>query len=259
MGIKMKKNALTLAETSQPQREFWQKSTAATEPSTRIEHSKRVLWLLTALCEAFDKTLTEQLHRIYVIALENIEEQALEQCLPSLLKSRKWMPKPSEIREACGAQTSIDRPTLSWQAVRQAITTIGAYDSVDFDDPTINACLRSMGGWEQVTEWASDDIHWRERDFLRNYAALLGVSLRSEQTAPLAGIYELENGPSIPSRTWRVGCLSVGTQGRYLTHRITSDPKRIEAQHSPAVANLVRNLPLTNEEMVTSISSSTTR
>ena len=101
-----------------------------------MTHSKRVLWLLTALCEAYERTLTDQLFDLYEVALKGVDAKAIEAALPKLLKrDTGFMPRPGEVLAACGGNPEeFDPAGLAWKVVLQAIIKVGGYDSVVFTD-----------------------------------------------------------------------------------------------------------------------------
>lgn len=173
--------------------------------------------LVTMLAEATGRKLSADGLMAYEIALSDVSLESLNRAALNLLRSSKFMPTPAEIREAAGAVTgqiaAKDRPTLAWEAVRRAISRVGAYDSVEFDDVIIHAAIRSMGGWAALCDSTSEEMVWREKDFLRTYGALMNLPLGSEQTERLSGISERENGRVIPVRVVRVGCLTTETSG----------------------------------------------
>ena len=67
----------------------------------------------------------------------------------------------------------------------------GAYATVQFDDPTIPATIRSIcGGWEALCEVPSEQLHnWTRKAFLETYRAISASGKVSAiACAPLSGI-----------------------------------------------------------------------
>lgn len=109
-----------------------------------------------------------------------------------------------------------DRPILAWQAVRDAVRRVGAYDSPNFADPVINAVIRELGGWPCLCDTPGDEMHWLERRFCAAYSALAGANLPEDQTKRLVGITEIDNARSgyrsEPVRVADVACLTAPSE-----------------------------------------------
>jgi hypothetical protein len=173
--------------------------------------------VVTLLAEAFGQKVTPIRLMAYEAGLSDVPLSALNAAVVRAIRESRFMPTVAELRELCGVVSgrieAKDRPLLAWEAVRRAISRVGAYDSPNFADPVIHAVLRSMGGWTQVCDWTLDEMPWREKEFKAAYAAMFHVQLPDEMTSRLAGIAEKENGLAIPAQVVAVGCLSVGTSG----------------------------------------------
>jgi len=118
------------------------------------------------------------------------------------------------INALAGTQVSAkDRPLAAWQAVRDAIRRVGAYDSPDFADTVINATVRELGGWVSVCDTLSEEMQWLEKRFCALYSALSGANLPEHQTQRLAGITEIDNARNgyvnEPVRVAQIRCLTV--------------------------------------------------
>ena len=107
------------------------------------------------------------------------------------------MPPPAKLRELANAgETSHgDRAVLAWGAFEKAVQGIGYYRSPDFDDPIINATCRNLGGWMAAccTEGEEFDKWYRQR-FLKTYEVLSRRGVGDEESAPLIGCVQRENG-----------------------------------------------------------------
>lgn len=206
--------------------------------------------LVTMLAEATGRKLTAEGLMAYDIALSDVPIAALNTATYRLLRSAKFMPSPAEIREAAGVATGAvaakDKPTLAWCDVRRSISRVGGYDSPNFEDAIINATIREMGGWVLLCESTVEELVWREKDFLRMYAALSSCNLADDRTERLSGITEKENGLAIPAPVVDVGCLTTGGNGT--TKRLqVIDEKRI-VTHAEAVTSLSRRLVFDDRE-----------
>lgn len=201
--------------------------------------------LVTMLAEVTNRKLSEIGFMAYEIALADIPLESLNAATMRLLNSATFMPSPAEIREAAGvvsgAIVTKDRPTLAWEAVRRAMSQVDGYGSVDFDDKVINATIRQIGGWIELCEATLEQLIWKEKDFLRTYAALATCQLSDELTRPLFGIHEQSNAasyPSEPTTVFAIGCLTTGTTDitKVIAQPETESVKRIE---SPIAAEVL--------------------
>ena len=115
--------------------------------------------------------------------------------------AKRWLrendsgfPSIAAIRGLAGDLGDQDRALLAWQTLRQGLRRIGKYQSVDFDDPLINATVRNLGTWSEISEIKGDDFYiWFRKRFVATYEALCRSGVSEEMAAPLPGIIEIEN------------------------------------------------------------------
>ena len=104
------------------------------------------------------------------------------------------MPTPAELRELAGELTPKARAIIAWGVLSREAQR-GYYETVEFDDPIVNAAIRNIGGWEYVTT-IDDKREWesfvRQR-FEAAYVALYQRGISIGQGAPLLGYHEREN------------------------------------------------------------------
>lgn len=160
--------------------------------------SEQILECVTILAEAWRQKITPMTVRTYELGLSDLDINAVNRGVFAAIRECQFMPSVHELRKLAGAaETQInakDRPLLAWQAVRGAFSKVGAYDSPEFDDAVINATIRELGGWPQLCDTPSDEMHWLEKRFCATYSALCSVKLPTDQTKRLAGITEIGNG-----------------------------------------------------------------
>ena len=58
----------------------------------------------------------------------------------------------------------------AWTKVRQAISTVGAYDSIVFDDAHIHPVITDIGGWVSLCHQTDQDLKFTEHKFLKRYS-----------------------------------------------------------------------------------------
>jgi hypothetical protein len=83
----------------------------------------------------------------------------------------------------------------AWLAFERAVSRIGYIKSVDFDDPTINATVRALGGWEAVCGMPANEFDtFLQKRFQDTYCALARSGISAEQAEPLLGWADKQNG-----------------------------------------------------------------
>ena len=98
-------------------------------------------------------------------------------------------PKPAELLEFVNGDTG-DRSLLAWEKVRKAIVSVGAYQSVRFDDPAIHSCIELMGGWPELCATRVTELKWKQKEFETAYKVMAKQRTHSEK---LCGIVETQN------------------------------------------------------------------
>lgn len=150
---------------------------------------------IIALAEMFRKQLSEPGLRLYAAAIADIPANIVETAVCESAKSCKFMPTPAELRELAGEARIDDRATLAWEAFSRAVASVGYYKSPDFDDPIINATVRTLGGWERWCSMPSDEFDkWGRQEFVKTYAVFSRTGVNGDVAAPLVGCFERENG-----------------------------------------------------------------
>jgi len=103
----------------------------------------------------------------------------------------QFAPKPADIvRQLRGTQA--DRSLIAWGKVMDAMSRVGAYRSVAFDDGAIHAAIEDMGGWPTVCRSEVDELPFMQRRFCDLHRA---YSLRPDASWParLVGEHEAAN------------------------------------------------------------------
>lgn len=152
--------------------------------------------VITSLAAAFGREPTEPLLMGYWLGLENMTLADVKRAACLAMKESKFMPVPAELRELAGigGVKPEDRAVLAWQTVQCAMRRFGYYDSVDFADKTINAAIRTLGGWEGICiRDEEQDPKWLRQEFERTYAALCRTGVAADLTPPLVGFHDREN------------------------------------------------------------------
>ena len=203
--------------------------------------------LFEALCAAFRVEPSEPLAMAYWLGLKDLDAAAFEQAVGRAMREAEHMPKPVELRRLAGERTEEERSVVAWSQVRDAVRRVGAYGSVDFDDPAINAALRAMGGWPRLCGLNGDEFDvWAAKEFARQYAAwsALRVTPESEQARPLPGLSEQHNvSIGAPFELHRIG--SGGTRRELVSHqpvRLIEGPTEEMESEPTDVTEVVRSV-----------------
>jgi hypothetical protein len=219
--------------------------------------TEQILECVTILAEAWRQKITPMTVRTYELGLSDLDIADVKRGVMSAIRECQFMPSVHELRKLAGAAgTRIeakDRPLLAWEAVRRAISKVGAYDSPSFDDAVINATIRELGGWPLLCDTPSDEMHWLEKRFCATYSALCSVKLPADQTERLAGITEINNvrngHPSAPIPVAQVRCLtSSSVADKPITRRF--EQQEVPKLTGPHVAseNLAKRLTFDDRE-----------
>jgi hypothetical protein len=132
--------------------------------------------------------------------LDDLGAEAARRAIVVTLRDYQYagFPPVGVVRKNAGAsqgalQTS-DRSMLAWAVVKSAIATVGGYRSIQFDDPIVTASIRALGGWERFCDCEAGEKFdvWLRKEFEQVYRALLASGVDAEQTAPLAGLIEID-------------------------------------------------------------------
>jgi len=149
---------------------------------------------LIRLASGFGEMLSP--HRIdsYWEALNDLDDDAFELATVEALKTRHRFPMPVDLREAVNGKLGAVA-LLAQHVVETAMASVGAYASVDFEDPAVNASLRGLGGWSAVCSIdAGEWRRFRSREFRTLYEAHSQRGGAGELARPLPGIVEATNG-----------------------------------------------------------------
>lgn len=103
----------------------------------------------------------------------------------------RFMPLPANLR--CYLLGDSNAQALfAWTKVQLAIRSVGAYESITFDDPIIHWIIVDKGGWIQLCKLTEHDLKFYQAEFVKRYAA---YSLKCPSTYPshLVGVLEHQN------------------------------------------------------------------
>jgi len=72
------------------------------------------------------------------------------------------------------AGTTTDRAALAWGKVLGAMSAVGAYSDVVFDDPAIHAAIEDCGGWVKMCRSQTEELSYLQHRFCQAHKAYTG-------------------------------------------------------------------------------------
>ena len=148
--------------------------------------------LMLGLAENYGQSITTEgiELRFKVLAPYSIAE--VEAAAFSLLATRKYttMPTVADFLERLGGGTAEDKAEVACSKALDAAAVYGAYRSVVFDDPVLQAVINNnFGGWAKFCQAEYDK--WLRKEFCEAYAAYSRQGFAEYGYLP--GICEVEN------------------------------------------------------------------
>lgn len=158
------------------------------------DRATRFVKAITLCARAFRTETDAIMLEAYSMGLEDVPIEKIEDAARQALSSCRFMPTPAELRELAGDATPKDRAQLAWETVRRHIGRLGGYVSPDFEDRAINAAIRGLGGWVQLTGKPTEELDsYTRHAFLAAYPAWVSRA-DGEPGEGLPGIMQHENG-----------------------------------------------------------------
>lgn len=149
----------------------------------------KFLQILAGAHGFYGKDLSEFAGQVWIEAMKGFELQQVTKALSAHLMDPdrgQFMPKPGDIvRQLQGTQT--DRALVAWGKVLAAVSDVGAYRDVVFDDPYIHLCVVDVGGWPKVCRTGYDEISYLQHRFCDSYRAYVRRGEPSEYPGRLTG------------------------------------------------------------------------
>lgn len=182
------------------------------------------------LCESFNREATEVVIEAYRMGLDDIPLEAIKKAVVTAIKTCRFMPTVSELRELTGEIKVEDRAVLAFAALNKAIDQHHYIRSVDFDDRAINATINTLGGWEAICDTPQKEWNtfFRKR-FIDTYVAYTRSGRIGESAgAPCVGFIDREN----HFNGFNTNNLVRIETGLPLTHEAAPQPLRVRGQRA---------------------------
>lgn len=174
------------------------------QPGGAFEH------LMLALGATFRVEVTAALRVGYWLGLRDLPLAAVQEAVGKAMATARFMPTPRDLRDLAGVMGVDQRALVAWNAVKRAIRAVGSYRSVDFDDPVVNATVRTLGGWLRLCGTDSDEMdRFVAKDFQRVYRELSSLKPHQDLTRYLPGVFESGGDLTLAEPPARVACGTV--------------------------------------------------
>lgn len=147
--------------------------------------------LLTWVGELYGKNISAQLFEIYWWSVQKYSLEEIKRAINLHILNPdigQFMPKPADlIRNIEG--TNEDKALQAWSKVLAAMRTVGAYESIIFDDSIIHVVIEKLGGWIKFCHTSDKNLPFLFQDFQRCYLTCLICRVPSDRKQ-LVGIDE---------------------------------------------------------------------
>lgn len=155
----------------------------------RTNEFPRFIEVLTGVHDFYGKDMGDFAAELWIEAMKTFELEQVSKALSAHLmdpERGQFMPKPADIvRQLQGTQT--DRAAVAWGKVAGALSDVGAYRDVVFDDPIIHLCVVDLGGWPKLCRTGYDEQSYLQHRFCEAYRAYARRGEPAEYPARLTG------------------------------------------------------------------------
>jgi len=86
----------------------------------------------------------------------------------------KFLPKIGDLTRVLEG-TPTDRGMIAWGTTLDAMSSVGAYRDVVFDDPAIHACIGDLGGWPKLARTPLNELGYVQAAFCKAHRAYTGL------------------------------------------------------------------------------------
>lgn len=155
------------------------------------DEAERLYTSVSMAVMALNGSVDQTLLAGFRLGLRGIDVGRIEAACERAVQTMERMPKPADLRRLAGERTPEQAALVAWEKACHAVSVMGPYKTVNFDDGVTNAVIRSLGGWPEFCgRFAGDEEEkWIRHEFLKAYAAM---PTGDEATRPLPGLARVE-------------------------------------------------------------------
>lgn len=152
--------------------------------------------MILGVADCYGQTLTSEGIAMRFKLLEKYDYEEVHRAAIAIMNTRKYttMPTPADFIEYLSGGNVEDIGEVEAGKVLTAISQLGGYRSVVFDDPVTQAVIENAyGGWVKLCDdcGVEDSEKWFRKEFAKAYAAYRRQGI--ERYGALAGLTEIEN------------------------------------------------------------------
>lgn len=132
--------------------------------------------LLTDVLAYYSKDASEYTLHVWWTACQAFEMEQVGKALTAHATDAErgiYAPKVADIVRVLSGTTT-DRAMLAWGKVLEALSSIGAYSDVVFDDPAIHAAIEDCGGWVKTCRSDLTELSYLQHRFCQSHKAYTG-------------------------------------------------------------------------------------
>lgn len=189
--------------------------------------------LVFSLFDAFGRQRNTNAVKGWAMALRGLTWDQIEFGFQRAMAECDELPAPAKVRKfALGNDAAT--AAKAWEVAMQAVSAVGYVKGVNFQDATINATIRALGGWPKFCgSFNREKEAFVRRSFIETYQ-LWATRTDDESGKPLRGEGE-------HARIANIGCKVYSYPN--LSEAVTERP-RLENKHPPRAPNLEAPKPL---------------
>jgi hypothetical protein len=139
----------------------------------RVEQMVDFRELLTDVMAYYGKDCSEFMLTVWWGALHSFELKQVSRALQRHAvdpERGQFAPKVADIIRVLQG-TATDRAALAWGKVHEAMSAVGAYTDVVFDDAAIHAVVEDLGGWPKVCRTEVAELSYLQHRFQEAHRA----------------------------------------------------------------------------------------
>lgn len=148
---------------------------------------------LATLTAAYDRDLPEETARIYLAALDQIDDVGLQLATARLIAESRFFPTVAELLAAAMEETHpVAAADDAWAEVAAATSRLGRHNQPEWSDPLIAEAVHTAGGYRHLCD---SELPGRDRAvFTRAYEAAVKRDRRERLAALDSGRPALDSG-----------------------------------------------------------------
>ena len=141
-----------------------------------VNDQSALVSLITDVHAYYRQTVSEFVLKVWVQACQPFELEQVSKAMTSHItdaENGKFCPKVSDLVRVLSGTTT-DRSAIAWGKTLGAMSAVGAYSDVVFDDAGIHAAIEDCGGWVKVCRGELAELSYLQHRFCTSYKAYVG-------------------------------------------------------------------------------------